>query len=285
MTDNMKIDLHTHSTASDGTFTPSELVRKAKENGICAVALTDHDTMDGVAEFKKACDEYGIEGIPGVEISARYSKEMHIIGLFTDEKDAEFKNKLDVLQNARETRNREILRLVKQNGFDITEEDIISQKNGATLSNTGRSHIAREMVKKGYAKSTGDAFAKYLKKGKPCYAERITYSPEESIQMIKKAGGTAILAHPVFITEGYDKLYSLMSRLKDYGIDGMECYYNCYSEKFSLMCEDICKKLNLVRSGGSDFHGNNKPDVSLGTVSTGIVPYSVLRNIKERMGL
>ena len=285
MTDNLKIDLHTHSTASDGTLTPSELVKMAKDEGLCALALTDHDTVDGIGEFQKACAEYGIEGVSGVEISAKYKKEMHIVGLFVDVNDTEFKSKLDALRDGRETRNREMLRRIAENGFDITEADIISQKDGATLSNTGRAHIARAMVQKGFAKSTGDAFAKFLKKGKPCYVERITYSPEESIQIIKKAGGIAILAHPVYITESYDKLYTLMSRLKEYGIDGMECYYNSYSEEFSLMCMDICKKLDLLPSGGSDFHGNNKPDVRLGTVSTGIVPYNVLTDIKEKRGL
>ena len=280
MTDNLKIDLHTHSTASDGTLSPTELADMAKETGVTAAALTDHDTVDGVSEFLNACKERGIEGIAGVEMSAEYKKEMHIIGLFVDTDNAEFRDKLEALRGGREKRNREMLRLLEKNGFDITERDVISQKEGAALSNTGRAHIARAMVSKGYAKSTGDAFAKYLKKGKPCYVKRVTYTPEETIRIIKAAGGTAILAHPVYITGSGDKLFGLMSRLKEYGIDGMECYYNCYSEEFSRMCMDICAKLDLVPSGGSDFHGNNKPTVRLGAVSTGIVPYSVLDAIK-----
>lgn len=285
MTDNLKIDLHTHSTASDGTFSPREVAQKAKETGLCAVALTDHDTTGGLDEFLSACRELGVEGISGVEISAKFRTEMHIIGLFVNEKDAEFTKKLERLRNAREIRNRKVLGLLKENGFDITEEDIISQKEGATLYNTGRAHIARAMVNKGYVGSVDEAFARYLKKGNSCYAERITYSPKESIAMIKAAGGTAILAHPVYITEDYDELYRLVSELKEYGLDGMECYYNCYTEEFSHMCEVICDKMGLVKSGGSDFHGANKPDIALGAVSTGYVPYSALRRIKEQRGL
>lgn len=285
MTDNLKIDLHTHSTASDGTFSPREVAKKAKEAGLSAIALTDHDTTAGIGEFLLSCRESGIEGIAGVEISAKFRTEMHILGLFIDEKNEEFAEKLERLRNAREIRNREVLKLLAKNGFDITETDIISQKDGATLRNTGRAHIARAMVNKGYVKTTDEAFVNYLKKGNSCYVERITYSPEESIKMIKAAGGTAILAHPVYITEDYDELYKLLSELKSYGLDGIECYYNCYTEKFSHMCGEICDKLALLKSGGSDFHGANKPDIALGSVSAGYVPYSVLRKIKEQRGL
>ena len=285
MTDNLKIDLHTHSTASDGTFSPHEVAKKAKEAGLSAIALTDHDTTAGIGEFLLSCRESGIEGIAGVEISAKFRTEMHIIGLFIDEKNEEFAEKLERLRNAREIRNREVLKLLEKNGFDITETDIVSQKDGATLRNTGRAHIARAMVNKGYVATVGEAFARYLKKGNSCYAERVTYSPEESIGIIKAAGGCAILAHPVYITEDYDELYKLLSELKSYGLEGIECYYNCYTEKFSHTCEEICDKLALVKSGGSDFHGANKPDIALGSVSAGYVPYSVLRKIKEQRGL
>lgn len=283
MTD--KIDLHTHSTASDGTLTPAALVKKAYDAGLTAVALTDHDTVDGLAEFHSACEKYGIEGISGVEISAQYHKEMHILGFFVDETDNELIQKLDELKNARETRNRKVLKLMQENGMDITEEDITSQKDGATLRNTGRAHLARAMVNKGYVKTIEEAFSKYLKKGNSCYVERITYSPEESIRMIKAAGGTAVLAHPVYITEEYNELYSLLEKLKGLGLDGAECYYNSYTEEFSEMCGEICDKLGLIKSGGSDFHGANKPDIDIGRVSTGYVPYSVLRKLKEQRGL
>lgn len=285
MTDKLKIDLHTHSTASDGTLSPREVAKTAKENGLCAISLTDHDTTDGLEEFHDECRRLGIEGISGVEISARYKTEMHIVGLFVDENDSILKDKLYRLRSGREARNREMLSLLEKHGFDVTEWDIILQKDGATLANTGRSHIANVMVQKGYVKDKNEAFAKYLKKGNCCYVERITYSPRESIEIIKNAGGCAILAHPVFISEDYDELYNLLRELRSYGLDGAERFYNCYTEKFSNMISEICKKLGLVESGGSDFHGANKPDAELGKVTSGYVPYSVLRKIKERRGL
>jgi hypothetical protein len=285
ITDTSKIDLHTHSTSSDGTLSPREVAERAKNEGLCAIALTDHDTIGGLREFTDACEEMGIEGIRGVEISARYSKEMHILGLFVDAEDKTLNEKLETLKNAREVRNRAVLELMAKNGIDITEEDILSQKDGATLANTGRAHLARAMVNKGYVSSTDEAFSKYLKKGNCCYVERVTYSPRESIEMIKNAGGLAILAHPIYITDKRDELYKLAKELKEYGLDGMECYYNCYTSEFSRMCKEICKELNLLKSGGSDFHGANKPDIEIGKVSEGFVPYEVLDKMKRKMGL
>ncbi len=283
MTD--RIDLHIHSTASDGTFTPSEVAHLAYEAGLCAAALTDHDTVDGLEEFHSACKRLGIESISGVEISAKFRKEMHILGLFIDTDDEVFKNKLITLRDARKIRNEKVLSLLQKNGMDITEEDIISQKEGATLLNTGRAHIARAMVNKGYVESVDEAFTRYLKKGNSCYAERVTYSPEESIRIIKEAKGTAILAHPIYITEDYEELYALLKELKEYGLDGVECMYNSYTDKFAQMCSEICEKIGLVKSGGSDFHGKNKPSIKIGNVSTGYVPYRLLLNIKMQRGL
>ncbi len=283
MTDR-KIDLHIHSTSSDGTLTPAELVKAASEAGICALALTDHDTTDGLAEFHDACGRYGVEGISGVEISAQYDKQMHILGFFVNENDKNFIKKLDKLKNAREIRNRKMLELVRANGMDITEKDILSQEDGADLSTAGRPHIARAMVEKGYVSDMAEAFDKYLKRGNPCYVKRAAYSPEESIRMIKDAGGTAVLAHPSYITEDYDELYALLSKLKKMGLDGAECFYSSYSAEFSDMCSRVCDKAGLVKSGGSDFHGANKPDIALGHVSTGYVPYRLLLNIKIRRG-
>lgn len=283
MTD--KIDLHSHSTASDGTLTPAELAEKASQMNIRALALTDHDTVDGLDEFSDFCGQFGVEAVSGVEISAQYHKEMHIVGLFIDAENRNLRKKLDILKNARETRNRKMLELLRKNGFDISEQDIVSQKEGANLCNTGRAHIARAMAEKGYVKSVSEAFTKYLKRGNSCYVKRITYSPEESIRIIKEAGGLAILAHPVFITEDYETLYSLTKELREYGLDGMECYYNCYSEDFAKMCFDICEKTGLLPSGGSDFHGTNKPDVELGAVSAGYVPYSILNRMKGQRSL
>lgn len=280
-----KIDLHTHSTASDGTLSPAEVAQRAKANGLKAAALTDHDTTDGVKEFLAECEKIGVEGISGVEISAQHDKTMHIVGLFIDASNEELNEKLKKLRGGREVRNRKMLELLREHGFDITEEDITSQKDGATMANTGRAHIARAMVNKGYVNDTGEAFEKYIKRGNSCYVKRLTYSPKESIDMIHAAGGIAILAHPILISEDYDTLFPVVKEMKEYGMDGMECYYNNYTPEYAKMCRDMCKKLDLLPSGGSDFHGANKPDIELGEVSTGFVPYSVLEKMKEKQGL
>ena len=282
MTD--KIDLHTHSTASDGSLTPAELAEYAKKCGLCAAALTDHDTTDGVKEFSAACEKAGIEGIAGVEISAQHDKTMHIVGLFIDGDDTGLNEKLALLRGGREERNKKMLELVRKHGFDITENDILSQKEGATLGNTGRAHIAKAMVKKGYVESTDEAFRRYLKRGNPCYVKRLTYSPRESIDMIHAAGGIAILAHPILIAPDYDSLFPVVKEMREYGLDGMECYYNNFTPEYVRMCLDMCEKLGLIPSGGSDFHGVNKPHVRLGEVSTGFVPYSVLEQLKKYKG-
>lgn len=265
------IDLHTHSTASDGSMTPTQLVIHAKENGISAMALTDHDTVDGIGEFKTAAQKIGIDAISGVEISAKFRREMHILGLFVDESNSEFKSVLKELRMSRQSRNKTVLELVVQSGMDITEDDIKSQKDGATMENTGRAHIASAMVKKGYAKSIQDAFDTYLSKGKPCYVDRKTLPPKETIELIKSAGGIAILAHPIYITKDKDELCELLIQLKDYGLDGVECFYSEYPKEYQDLCLMLCDKLGLLVSGGSDFHGTTKPHIQIGRVTGGAV--------------
>lgn len=283
MTD--KIDLHTHSTASDGAMSPQEVAGRAKDNGIKAVALTDHDTVRGLDEFRRACDKYGVESISGVELSAEHPKKMHIVGLYIDENDATLNSELAELRRLKGERNRDVIKLANKNGMNITEEDLLSQENVAELGDANRVHIANAMIKKGYAKSIDEAFEKYLIKGKCCYIKRVMFSPEKSIKMIKDAHGIAILAHPSTVTTDYDELCDTVKILKDYGLDGIECYYNNYTDEFCKMCVEICERFNLLKSGGSDFHGKNKKDVEIGKVSTGYIPYDILLKIKEQRGL
>ncbi|MCC8169217.1 MAG: PHP domain-containing protein [Oscillospiraceae bacterium] len=276
MTDS--VDLHIHSNASDGSCTPSEIAEEARRAGLSAAALTDHDPVAGVEEFSKKCLEIGVEPIAGVEISAKYKCEMHILGLFVDVKNSEFLDKLSKLEHARYDRNKAMLEKFAELGMDITEADIISQKSGGTLENTGRSHMAAALVSKGYTRDNQEAFDKYLIKGKPAYVPRITYSPKESIEIIKAAGGIAVLAHPVYITEDEDELRALLTELKSYGLDGVESIYSDYTEEFSRLCLRLCDELKLLPSGGSDFHGANRPSVELGGVK---VPYEFLQRMKD----
>lgn len=277
-------DLHMHSDASDGTLSPSQLAEAVYDCKIKAAALTDHDTIDGVAEFKKRCTELGIKSVSGVEISAKYKTEMHILGLFIDEKNPQLIKKLDELKKSREQRNYEMLELVRKNGFDISEEDITGQKAGGNLSNTGRAHIAQAFVKKGYADSIQDVFDKYLSKGKSCYISRKLFSPEESIRLIKDAGGIAVLAHPYYITQNKDELYELLLWLKSLGLDGVESWYSKYPTEYRDLCLEMCDKLNLIPTGGSDFHADNKPDVKLGKACGDLdIPYYLFENSEKHI--
>ena len=274
------IDLHTHSTASDGTLTPSELAVYAKEKGLKAIALTDHDTINGISEFSKKCAQLGIEAVSGVEISADYKCEMHIVGLFVDTHNEEFAKKLSDLKNARSIRNQKMIECLNEHGMPITADDLLSQADDLTLESIGRPHSARAMVNHGYVRDIPEAFEKYLAHGKDCYVSRIKYSPKDSIRLIKDAGGLAILAHPVYISDNEDDLYDLLHELKGFGLDGTECFYSTYSKDFSDVCQRLCKRLDLLPSGGSDFHGGNKSDIDLACVD---IPYSVLEEMKKRL--
>ncbi|MCH5185389.1 MAG: PHP domain-containing protein [Oscillospiraceae bacterium] len=279
------VDLHTHSTCSDGTLTPSELAAEAKSCGLAAAALTDHDTVNGTDEFIRASERLGIEPVAGVEISAKYRTEMHIVGLMIDHKSGALVSRLEYLQKNRCERNGRVLELIQKNGMDISLADITGQKDGGGLENAGRAHIARALVEKGYASDMQDAFDKYLKKGRPCYIERITFPPRESIELIKNAGGAAVLAHPYYITRDRDELERLLRELAGYGLDGFECMYSDYPPEYRAMCMELADKTGLLKSGGSDFHAKNRPNVKLGYASDGErIPYEYLEKLRKRIG-
>lgn len=275
-----KIDLHTHSTASDGTLSPMRLAEYAKDEGIGVIALTDHDTLGGIGEFKSGCGKTGICGISGVEVSADYKCEMHILGLFVDYKNEELISRLGRLRNSRADRNRRMLDKLERCGFSITERDIVSQKDGGTLADTGRVHFANAMIAKGYVKDKAEAFEKYLGNGKCCYSDRVKYSPADCVSMIHNAGGIAVLAHPILITRSARELYALLSELKAIGMDGVEGYHSEYDAEYSRLCLKYASELGLAISGGSDFHGGNKPEVKIGTVNGGeTIPLAVYENL------
>lgn len=283
---NKKIDLHNHSTASDGTYTPERLAYHAYNSGLAAAAVTDHDTVDGVEEFVSVCGGLGIEGIPGVEISAAYEVEMHIVGLYIDYKNTALIKKLDCLKQARISRNHKMLLKLREHGFDISEEDIVSQKDKGQLKSCGRAHIAGAMTEKGYTDSIQECFDKYIGKGASCYVERETFSVSDSIDLIKKAGGLAVLAHPVYITRDEDKLRALLKSLKGKGLDGVECYYSGHTKAYAKTVLSIAHELELLPSGGSDFHGDNRTDVKMGVVCSDMsVPYDLLEGMKKKLNM
>lgn len=259
------IDLHVHSTASDGSFSPSEVVELAKNAGLSTFALTDHDTIDGVAEAITHAQQLGgIEVIPGTELSCYYgNREIHIVGLFVDYQDAVFCKTLDDLKQAREERNEHMVAKFVAAGIPLTIEEL---KHGNPNSVITRAHFARVLVEKGVCKDKNEAFDRYLGIGCPYYLPKPKVTPEQILPLIRQAGGTAILAHPYSYKMSRSEVEHLLDdTLIPLGLAGMECYYSTYDNGQTQELRSIAYARNLLVSGGSDFHGIVKPDISIGT--------------------
>jgi len=255
------IDLHVHTTFSDGTYSPEDVVELAKEKGLFAIAITDHDTTDGVKMALKKGEEIGLKIISGVEISADFEIEMHILGLFIDVDNKVLQTKLKMLEVYRQERNPKIIEKLRKMGYDISMEDVEKVASGEVI---GRPHIARVLVQKGYFDSTKAVFENLLGFGKAAYVKKEKLKPYEAIGAIKEAKGIAILAHPhkyLYLEEGPENVFE---ELKEYGLDGIEVFHSEHTEKETRELLEIAKKLDFVVSGGSDFHGANKPDIEIG---------------------
>jgi predicted metal-dependent phosphoesterase TrpH len=258
------IDLHTHTTASDGSFSPKELIRLAKRSGLTGIAVTDHDTTDGIAEARAEAEQIGLPFIPGIEISAEYSDQgtMHILGYFIDETDASLKEALNFLKESRRQRNPKMIALLNEAGVAITMQDARKEAGGELI---GRPHIARAIVKKGFASTISEAFEKYIAKGAPYYLDKERLSPQDSIDLIRKGGGIGVLAHPKTLNlKSYDEMKSLLQDLANMGLSGIECYYYSNTKEDEERSLRLARELSLVVTGGTDFHGENKPKVKLG---------------------
>lgn len=278
---NDRIDLHTHSVVSDGTDTPAELVRYAKEKGLRAVALTDHDSIDGIEEAEAVGGEAGVEVIPGVELSAEFPEgAMHFLGLFIDRTVPSFLRRLTVFQAARRERNPKIVKKLQEMGFKITEGEITAAARGGQA---GRPHFARVLMEKGYVHSMAEAFERYIGDGGPAYVKKPQPSPEECIALIHEADGVAVLAHPNTLRLPVERLGPLFERLVKAGLDGIEAYYSTHTPEETVRYERLADAWNLAKSGGSDFHGKHKPQIDLG-VGRGTlhVPYSLLEELRGR---
>lgn len=276
---NKFIDLHTHSTCSDGTFTPTEVVKEAAKAGLSAIALTDHDTVDGLGEAIEAGKKYGIEVITGIEFSVAADTEMHLLGLGFTIECPEIRNVLDEMIIQRDKRNTEVTELLEKIGIHITIDDILAE---ATSRVTGRSQIAKAMLKKGYVNTIKEAFDKYLSFGKPAFVPRSTLSPEEAIKIIKKCGGKSFLAHLNQTGKTDEELYTILSHLKACGLDGIEGYYTEYTEDMNTRYRKMADASGLLLSGGSDFHGTNKDGYEIGKGKGNLrIPYELLGKIKQ----
>lgn len=275
------IDLHTHSDCSDGTLSPSQLARQAKDEGLSAIALTDHDTNTGIAEFMTECEKLGIEGIPGIEISTDYPRLLHIVGLYAHGE--EYDRIVPRLKNARRNRNIKMFRRLYEE-FGISAGEILGADN-ANEESAGRLHMAKAIVRRGIADEVSEAFEKYLKRGRLCYVEKESSSPTESVKLIKRCGGIAIWAHPVTAVDTEEEMLKMAAELQKAGLDAMECYYNNFTPEQNRICRSVCQGLGLLQSGGSDFHGANKPGVLLGRVTAGDghIPYELLDGLKTKL--
>ena len=276
------VDLHCHSTASDGTLSPQEVAELAQKIGLSAVALTDHDTIDGLAEFQSAA--FGIEAIAGIEFAALWEHfcrpEIHIVGLGIHPNHPALQRRMEAIQKSRELRNRKMCEKLSSIGLHLTLEEVAANAGGEIIT---RAHFANVLLEKGYIKKKSDAFSRYISPGLPGYVEREFLSPRLCIETIKAAGGAAVLAHPTLYGLDMAQMETLCKELISYGLDGMECQYSTYTSEQEKQISSLAERLGLLFSGGSDFHGKNKPDIHLGSGKGSLaIPYAFWEKLKQR---
>ncbi len=257
-----KVDLHIHTTASDGKFTPAEIVRKAREAGLTYIAICDHDSIEGVDPAQEAASKNpGITVIGGVEINTDIpAGELHLLGYFYDSNNLELKQTLEKLRKSRIERAQKMINKLRKMGIKI---DFVRVEELAGVGSIGRPHIAQAMLEKGYINSFREAFINYINRGGPAYVERDKVTPTEAIQLIIRSGGLPVLAHPLT----FDNFEATIAELKPAGLVGMEVYYNNYSSEQIKNLLRIAVKFNLIPTGGSDYHGLDcMNEAPLGTV-------------------
>ena len=283
------IDLHTHSTRSDGTLTPAELIRYAAQKGLAAIALTDHDTIDGIEEAVQAArslssqdpDALVPEVIPGVELSTEYrGKDIHIVGLFIDWQNREFADRLRGFADARIYRNRKMCSLLTENGCPVSYEDLEAAFPDTVIT---RAHFAQYLLDRGMISSIDEAFRKLIGDDCPCFVPREKITPHDAVRFLLRFGGVPILAHPLQYKMGETELDALVASLTGLGLDGIEVYYSTHRQADTANLSRIAEKYGLLLSGGSDFHGTRKQHLDLGTGYGHLyVPDTILPPIRER---
>ena len=275
----MSLDLHIHSTFSDGTMSPEELVALACKKGLKAISLTDHDTLAGFELAAKAATGLAIEILPGLEISVIHAGlSMHVLGYCMETTDPPLNEALCRLQAGRDARNAAILERLSERGIDVSQVDL---KQVSHSGQTGRPHIARVMMEKGAVWSMQEAFEKYLGRGASAYVGRTVLSAEEAIGLIRGAGGIAVLAHPMQIDQTLETLPALLQELAPLGLEGLEVYYPTHSAKARRKLMEMAKKFGLLLTGGSDFHGDIRPGTTLAGGKNVYVPVEILGIMKQ----
>jgi predicted metal-dependent phosphoesterase TrpH len=281
------IDLHVHSNASDGTFTPSEVVALAVEKDLAAIALTDHDTIDGLSEAQAAAAGLPIEIIPGIELSCVYQgEEIHILGIYVDPTDRVFISETDALKEIRKKRNEEMIRRFQNAGISITLDEVMAGNPDTVIT---RAHFARVLLEKGYVKNMDQAFKKYLNYSGPYCPRKEKITPEHAMKILTDCNASPVLAHPYQYHLGDKKTEELVCYLKDLGLQGLEVYHSSNNQYESGKLRKLARKYDLFPTGGSDFHGSNKPDISLGVGRGGLRITALLlddiKRIRREKGL
>ena len=278
------IDLHVHSCYSDGTCTPAEIVDLAIDHQLSAIALTDHDTVAGVAEMKSAAEEKHLTIIPGVELSCEYAisptrkKEIHILGYQLDYENKELLERLDWIATERDNRNKKMCENLHNAGFPISYDEMIERFGNTILT---RAHFARFLLDKGAIPSIDAAFKKILSDKGPYFVSRRYLTPEEGIELIKKAGGIPVLAHPLLYKLTVSEIHALLERLIPLGLKGIEAIYSRNHGTDEAFVRKLANEYGLFITGGSDFHGSNKPDIDLGFgTGTMRIPVMLLENLR-----
>ena len=258
-----RVDLHTHSDKSDGSLTPTQLVDHAAELGISAIALTDHDTTEGVDEAISRGFKKGVMVVPGVELSSEYQgQDVHIVGLCIDHHDYDFSKNLNEFVDSRDNRNRKMCTKLTEAGMPVDYDELRATYTDSVIT---RAHYARFMCDKGYVKSPKEAFERYIGDHCPYFIPREKVTPMDAIKLILSADGIPVLAHPLLYGFGKDRLDALVSELKDSGLVALEAQYSTYSDADERDMRMLANKYKLLISGGSDFHGAAKPGLELGT--------------------
>ena len=277
------IDLHCHSTFSDGSLPPEQLIEEAVKIGLFALALTDHDTTAGLPRFLAAAEGTGVRAVPGVELSVDCSSGvMHMLGYWMDLVHPELLRQMEWIRDARTMRNRGMLEKLNALGFAMTWDEVVAMAGEDVV---GRPHFAQVMLQKGYAKDKNEVFDKWLGSGKPAYVDRSRLTADVAVALIRQAGGVAVLAHPYSLRMSKDAMAALLGELAAAGLAGVECYYSEHSADLTREYLALAKQANLVPTGGSDFHGEVSPGIRLGYGFGGLnVPDEVLGLLEARRG-
>ncbi len=274
-----EIDLHVHTTASDGTEPPRALVELAGKNGLRAIAITDHDTVLGCREAMETGAELGIEVVPGIEFGTKFGIAVHMLGYYVNLDSPVLGAMTRSIVEDRDNRNEKTVKLMQENGIDITYDEM-KARYGEVI---GRPHFAHVLMENGLAVDVQDAFARLLGKGMKYHQYRHTLEIDEVVECIVNSGGVAVLAHPFQYKKNDAELRELIEHCMDYGLKGMECRYSGYTPEMTAYLERLAEEYGLIKTGGSDFHGENKPHIELGRGINGNldVPYEWLEKLKE----